>query len=209
MPTPQTRSDPCPSPTSGSSRAGALRRFLAGAGGQAGSAMAEFALIVPALLAIVGGILEFSGIAFVQTLLEGGIREASRFGIIGSAPNGTTREAAILAIIDKNSFGIIDSGQVHLDTLAYGSFSAVGQPESFDDANGNGSYDPGETYDDVNGNGQWDDDQGVAGSGGASEVVLYRLTYDWDIMIPIFRPFFGDQITLEASIAVRNEPFDS
>ena len=171
--------------------------------------MVEFALILPAFLAIVGGVLEFSGIAFVQTLLEGGIREASRFGIIGSAPSGTTREAAILAIIDKNSYGIIDSSQVRLETLTYSSFSVVGQPETFDDANGNGSYDPGETFDDVNGNGQWDDDQGTVGSGGASEVVLYRLTYDWDVMIPIFRPFFGDQVALEASIAVRNEPFDS
>jgi hypothetical protein len=33
------------------------------------------------------------------------------------------------------------------------------------------------------------------------------MSYDWGIMIPIFRPFFGSTITLQANIAVRNEPF--
>jgi hypothetical protein len=186
---------------------GLLRRFLTGRRGQAGGAIVEFALVIPLFLAIVGGILEFSGIMVAQTLLEGGIREASRFGILGSAPTDSTREAALIEIVDKNSFGIIDTSDIRFETLAYGSFGAVGQPEPFEDLNGNGEFDEGEPFVDVNGNDARDDDQGRADAGGADEVVVYRLSYDWDIIIPLFRPFFGDTVAIDAAIAVRNEPF--
>lgn len=186
-----------------------VQRFFLGRRSQSGSAMVEFALLAPAFIAIVGGIFEFSGILFAQTLLEGGVREASRFGIIGSSSDADAGEAAIKKIIKKNAFGLIDADKVQIVTLAYHSFGVVGQPEPFDDANGNGRFDPeeDEEFEDVNGNGAYDDDQGAAGLGGGSQVVLYRLAYDWDIMIPIFEPFFGEQIALEATVAVRNEPF--
>lgn len=184
-----------------------VRRFLAGKAGQSGSAMVEFALIAPAFLAILGAIMEFSGLLFAQTLLEGGVREASRFGVIGSASDNNNRENAILQIINKNSFGVIDVDDIRLETLAYDSFSAVGQPEPFEDANRNGRFDENEAFVDVNGNGSHDEDQGRAGLGAANQVVLYRVAYDWDIMIPIFEPFFGEQVALQAAVAVRNEPF--
>ena len=48
---------------------------------------------------------------------------------------------------------------------------------------------------DVNGNGQWDADMGEAGLGGPSDVVVYRLTYDWGIITPVMREVMGDSIT--------------
>lgn len=174
-----------------------------------GQAIVEFALIVPALLGLLCGILEFSGILFAQTLLEGGAREASRYGITGATEQGVGREAAILQIIDENTFDVIDIDELNIETLVYETFGDVGQPEPFTDANGNGVFDDGEEFDDINGNGTWDEDMGVAGLGGPGDVVVYRLSYDWDIMIPVFEPFFGEAIALDASIAVRNEPFGS
>ena len=174
-----------------------------------GQAMVEFAFIAPILLGLLCGILEFSGILFVQTLLEGGAREASRYGITGAAVEGLSREARMLQILDENSFGVIDTDEVDIETLVYENFGDVGQPEPFTDANGNDAFDEGEDFDDVNGNGEWDEDMGVAGLGGPGDVVVYRLSYDWEIMIPMFRPFFGEMINLDASIAVRNEPFEN
>ncbi len=175
----------------------------------AGQAIVEFAFIAPALLGILCGIIEFSGILFAQTLLEGGAREASRYGITGAAPNGMSRQDMILQILSDNSFGVIDTDNVNIETLVYQNFGDVGQPEPFTDDNGNGVYDVGEAFNDINSNGSWDQDMGTAGLGGPGDVVVYRLTYDWAIMVPIFRPLFGDQITLDANIAVRNEPFGS
>ncbi len=171
-----------------------------------GSAIVEFGLVAPLVLAVIFGTIEFSGVTFAQTLLEGGASQASRFGILGSAPEGSSREAVIRTIIGDNAFGVIDADEVQIETLAYDSFGAIGQAEPFADANGNGAFDEGEGFQDINGNGVRDEDQGSAGAGGADQVVLYRLTYEWDIIVPIFRPFFGDQIVLQAATAVRNEP---
>jgi hypothetical protein len=178
--------------------------------GEGGATVVEFALVAPAFLAILCAIMEFSGIMFVQTLLEGAAREASRYGITGRAPDGIShinREEKIRAIIAATGVGVIDLDHLEMDTLVYDSFEDVGQPEPFTDENANAAYDPGEPYNDINGNGQWDEDMGAAGLGGPGSVVVYRLRYDWPIMIPLFVPFFGDTIPLQANIAVRNELF--
>ncbi len=177
--------------------------------GDKGQAIVEFAFVAPVLIAILCGIMEFSGILFAQTLLEGGARQASRFGITGAETSGISREDMILQIIDDNAYGIIETDEIEMETLIYETFSDVAQPEPFEDANGNGTFDEGEAFTDINGNAEWDEDQGRAGLGGPGDVVVYRLRYDWSIMIPIFTPFFGDAVALDANVAVRNEPFGS
>jgi hypothetical protein len=167
----------------------------------------EFAFVAPAFLAMLGAILEFSGIMFVQTILEGSAREASRYGITGFTQEGISREEQILDIVERNTYGIVDLDELEMETLVYENFGDVGQPEPYTDENGNDAYDEGEPFTDVNGNGGWDEDMGAAGLGGPGDVVVYRMSYDWPIIIPLFRPFFGDTIKLEANIAVRNEPF--
>jgi Flp pilus assembly protein TadG len=176
--------------------------------GERGTAMMEFAFLAPIFIGMLGAIMEFSGIMFVQTLLEGSAREASRYGITGSTEPGVTREEQIMNIIRENTYGIIDLDKIQVETLVYDNFGDVGQPEPFTDDNGNGAYDAGEAFEDVNGNGTWDPDMGAAGLGGPGDVVVYRMSYDWTIMIPLFRPFFGDTVTLQANIAVRNEPYE-
>jgi hypothetical protein len=175
---------------------------------ETGNAMMEFAFIAPIFLAMLGAIMEFSGIMFVQTLLEGSAREASRYGITGFTEPGVSRDDQIMQIVAQNTHGIIDLDRLQMDTLVYHNFADIGQPEPFTDENDNGVYDAGEPFTDVNGNGSWDADMGAAGLGGPGDVVVYRMSYDWNIMIPFFRMFFGDAITLRANIAVRNEPFD-
>jgi hypothetical protein len=184
------------------------RRLWRRAAEDCGNAAMEFAFIAPIFLGMVGAIMEFSGIMFVQALLEGSAREASRYGITGFTQEGVSREDQIMAIVDQNTFGLIDLDELQMTTLVYENFGDVGQPEPFTDANSNGVYDTGETYTDVNGNGGWDEDMGAAGLGGPGDVVVYQMSYDWSIIIPMFRPFFGDTISIEANIAVRNEPFE-
>ncbi len=184
-----------------------FRRWRHAVDDDRGNVIIEFALIAPVFLGMLGAVMEFSGIMFVQTILEGGAREASRYGITGSQPEGVTREEMILEIIEGNTYGILDMAELDMETLVYESFGSVGQPEPFTDENGNGEYDDGEPYTDVNGSGGWDDDMGAAGLGGPGDVVVYRLSYDWNIMIPLFEPIFGETVTLQANVAVRNEPF--
>jgi Flp pilus assembly protein TadG len=185
----------------------ALRRLRAAAGDRRGQAMVEFAFLAPIFIGMVCAIMEFSGIMFVQTILEGSAREASRYGLTGFAQGGVSREDQILAIVQDHTYGIMDLDHLEMETLVYENFGDVGEPEPFTDENDNGVWDNDEPFNDINGNGSWDPDMGAAGLGGPGDVVVYRMSYDWDIMIPLFRPFFGDAITLQSNIAVRNEPF--
>lgn len=175
-----------------------------------GASTVEFALIAAPFVLIVVGILEVAMILFVNVLLEGGVRDSARFGITGYTPAGTDRISVIREIIRKRTVGLVDMSKVSITTLVYSSFSSIGQPEPFTDSSPfNGVYDPGEAYVDVNGNGQWDADMGVAGAGGPGDVVLYTVSYNWEILTGLFRPLLGSGgvFPLRASVAVRNEPF--
>ena len=174
-----------------------------------GSAVTEFAIAAPVVIMAIVGIIEFSMILFVSSLLEGGLREASRFGLTGFQPNGLTREERILKIVEDHTHGLVDGTAVNLSTLVYPSFDSIGQPEPFTDENSNGTFDAGEPYMDVNGNNQWDPDMGAAGLGGPEDIVLYTIEYDWPLMTGMLNGFIGNdgKIGLRASVVVRNEPY--
>jgi len=181
-----------------------LRRLLSD--GAAGAAM-EFALIVPVLLTFVLGIVEVAMVMFASSLLEGSVREAARYGITGYTLTGQSREAVILNIVKRYSAGMINMSKVKITYLTYKSFTNIGQPEPFNDANHNGKYDVGETFTDVNGNGKWDADMGKASTGGPGDVVVYTVAYDWPLLTGYLSGILGLKIPLRASYAVRNEPW--
>lgn len=176
-----------------------------------GTASVEFAFVFPLLLVAVVATIEIMGILFATALMEGGLREASRFGITGLEPDGVSREQRIVALVNRAGIGLVTVGPGDIATSVYGSFSDIGQPEPWVDADGNGAYDLGEPFTDVNGNGQWDADMGAAGIGGPGDVVVYSLRYDWPLFTPVLVPFIGHDgmVTLQASVAVRNEPYDT
>lgn len=164
----------------------------------------------PVLILVVTGIMEVSMVLAVSSLLEGGLRDAARYGITGYVPSGTTREDQIKKIIGEATVGLVNMDNAEIQTLVYPSFGDIGQPEPWDDQNSNGAYDVGEPYTDINSNGQWDPDMGAAGLGGPGEIVLYKIKYDLGLMTPLMRPIMGGSdgnVTLRASIAVRNEPY--
>jgi Flp pilus assembly pilin Flp len=179
------------------------RRF---ARDQRGAATVEFALIALVLFALLAGAIEVSLILFAQSSLENAARVASRWGITNQTGPSGDRDASLLAIARGQLPGIIDPTKVTLTMLQYSDFSKIGQPEPFNDANGNAKYDPSESYTDVNGNGQWDADQGKAGSGGNGVLVVYELAYDWNPVFSITKLFHLTPLHLAARIIVRNEP---
>jgi Flp pilus assembly pilin Flp len=176
-------------------------------GDQDGATVVEFALVFPVfLLAVFGGI-EAAIVIFISSSIEAAVLEASRFGITGGTLPGVTREERVLDIVGDKTYGLVDMDLVGIETLVYESFDDIGQPEPFEDANANLVYDTGELFTDVNGNGQWDADMGAAGLGGPSDVVVYRVTYAWGIMMPLIRSVIGESVLHASSVAVRNEPF--
>ena len=169
----------------------------------------EFAVGAPIAIFAVVGLIEMSMLIFVNTLVEGGLREASRFGITGAVPSGKTREEAIKDVLAQNTIGLIDLDAATITEKTYSSFSEIGQPEPFVDSNSNDTCDAGESYTDINGNDTWDTDMGAEGVGGPGDVVLYTISFEWNLITPLMNHVFGSggKVPMTASVAVRNEPW--
>lgn len=171
-----------------------------------GTVAVEFAMVAPMLITTVVAVMEIGMVLSVQALMEGAVRDAARFGVTGQ--NDAERLKIIGDIVENRTIGLVDFDNATVNVLTYGSFDDIGAPEPFvDEAPFNGVYDAGETYSDINGNGQWDADQGKKGAGNASEVVLYRIFYDVPSLTGLVDHVLGG-ISLSASIAVRNEPYN-
>lgn len=174
-----------------------------------GSAAIEFALIAPVMLLFAIGTVEMSLMMMAQNIMESATFSASRIGKTGYVATGKTREDTIMDELASKSAGLIDTRKITIQTLAYDTFSDVGKPEPFVDANNNGVRDNGENFTDVNGNGVYDSDMGASSSGNAGQVVVYEVTYPWKIATPIMSSFIGTNgiFTLTAHAVVKNEPF--
>jgi len=174
-----------------------------------GAAALEFAFALPVFLLVLVGIVEFSMVMLVSVLTEGGLREAGRYGITGQIPAGMTREERLVEIVGDHTHGLIDLSPENITFKVYDDFSHIGEAEPYvDDSPANGQYDPGEDFTDWNDNGTWDEDVGVAGTGGAEDIVVYELNYSWEFLTPLFKAFGDDgKINMTASLAIRNEPY--
>jgi Flp pilus assembly pilin Flp len=174
-----------------------------------GATAVEFALVAPVFFLLIIGMIELSLVMMANAILQSAVGDAARTGITGNSPAGSSRTEAIEAAIDDLTGEILDPTRLQLDELVYPSFDSIGKPEPFTDQNGNGAYDTGEPFTDINGNGHWDADMGAAGLGGPGDIVLYRARYDWQLITPFIRNVFlpDGVIHLEATTAVRNEPF--
>lgn len=175
-------------------------------GDNTGGALVEAALGLPILLTAMIGVFEIANFYFVSASVENAVLHASRFGITGGAEDGVTREDQVRDIIEEQTFGMVDMDTVQIETLVYEQFGDIGEPEPFTDDNDNGEWDEGEDYSDVNGNGSWDDDMAIAGLGGAGDIVLYRVNYEANSLTG-FMDWAHRALNIQATVAVRNEPF--
>lgn len=178
---------------------------------ETGSAAVEFGLLAPLFILLLAGIVEFGMIMFSTVLMESALRDAARYGVTGYEEADTTRLDEIFKIVGKRTIGLVDMSTAKIEVLVYPSFDTIGQGEAYVDGNANAAYDAGETFSDSNGNGVWDADVGVAGAGGAGDVVVYRMQYQWPLLTPLVGRMIGTAgaFPVRASIAVRNEPWET
>ena len=110
-------------------------------GGDGGAAAVEFALVMPILLALVFGIINFGFIFAAQISLNGSARDAARAGVV--KPLGSTgvamkcsaiatlaRDGAVTIGVDKTKIGITVTGPAGTCSLPATSPIAVSSPRS-------------------------------------------------------------------------------
>lgn len=177
---------------------------------QEGSAIVEYALVLPVFLTMTLGGFELGRIYMVNASLEGAVSEATRTAMTGNLPEGyDTRSDYIEHIVTSNLEDVNITTGVTVSMKVYSSFSDIGDPEPYVDQNGNGQYDIGECYSDINANVTWDSDMGSAGAGGEENIMVMTVDVNLPYMTSYMVSMMGGKgsINLSASTVVRNEPF--
>lgn len=168
-----------------------------------GVAAIEFALVAPVFLLMMLGVFDIGQMAYAKAILNGAVAQAARDGTLETADT-TAADARVAAAIKP----ILPNAIVSSTRSSFYDFADINRAEKFTDKNGDGTCDNGEPYVDENRNGSWDANIGVAGNGGAGDVVLYTVTVKY---MPIFKiatlPGGDSPRTLTAVGVRKNQPF--
>ena len=144
-----------------------------------GAAIIEFAMVVPVLIYLLMGIIEFGIIFHLMSLSTYASNEAARAGKTGSVYAAASRDAMIKDKVESIlSPWMKNTGELVLNTKSYGSFS------------------------DLNAG-------GVAGAGNSGEVVLYTITLNWPVLTPVLGSIIGNDgvVPIITRVLVKNEEF--
>lgn len=183
-----------------------FRRLL---GDRSGVTLVEFAFVGPVLIIMIMGIFDMAHTQYTNALLEGAMQKAGRDMTLESAGS---QQAINDARVRAQVVNVLPAGaEVEFERLSHFDFSDIGEPEEVIEpaATANRRCDPGERFIDENDNSRWDADRGQEGNGGARDAVLFTAIVRYDRLFPMYELIgMSDQVTLQASTVLRNQPFD-
>jgi Flp pilus assembly protein TadG len=163
-----------------------VRRF---ARKEDGSAAIEFGMVAAPFLALVFAIMEAAFVFFAGQTLETAVADSSRLIMTGQAQSQGMNQATFKSAVCARIYGLFDcQNGVHIDVKTYPSFANIDPPSPLD---ANGNFKNNETYQ----------------PGGASDIVVVRLFYQWPVFAPLMQNIPGNKRLLVATAAFRNEPF--
>lgn len=192
-------------------KVGRLARLRALQRNSDGIAITEFGFVAPIFLLLLMGIFDQGFAMYIQAALQGATQEGAR-----QASLENTLWSDIEANVNRKVRNVVPSSDPSteisftLDPTYYQNYSDISMPEDFDDKNFNGSYDPNECFVDRNANGTWDNDVGLAGRGGAQDVVSITASITYRRIFPFWKMIGQPQDqTLTATTFLRNQPFSA
>ena len=176
-----------------------------------GVAITEFGFVAPIFLLLLMGIFDQGYALYIQSALQGAVQEGAR-----QASLENTLFSDIEATVNAKVRNVVPSSDPStvisftLDPSFYQNYNDINLPEDFTDTNGNGVHDATECFIDRNGNVQWDADVGIAGRGGAQDVVSIKASIVFKRVFP-FWSLIGQpsEQTLTATTFLRNQPFSA
>ncbi len=171
-----------------------LARFRAWSKDNRGLAAVEFALIAMPFFFLIFGLLEVCVLFIMAAILEHGVNEAARGIRTGELQQNGFGQVAFKQAVCDEMFELLDcNSKLRFDVKTFSSFGATNNPPVLD-ADGNL------------------DDSGFSFSpGGANDIVVVRVFYEWDLITPVMSAplanMSGGRRLLQATVAFRNEPF--
>jgi len=173
-----------------------------------GTTAIEFAFIALGVVYLMVGIIEFAMAMTVGNSLEAATNLSSRLGKTGFIDEEAQldQEQTIMDEVERRVGPMIDMTKLVVTHEVYNDFTSLNNPDVLQDQNEDGDTDdPGE-WTDVDGDGFKDGADGVGGSG---NIVVYRISYPWEIMTPLIAQFVSNDgiVDLTAYSVVKNEPY--
>lgn len=148
----------------------------------------EFAIIVPTLLMLVMGIVEFSMIMFVNIAMESATTSTARLGATGYTAPGSTQTQQIVQNVMNETAGLLNPNLITITAYAYNDLNQIpATPPTIPVTNP--PTPPPQNF------------------GGASQIVVYTVSYPWPITTPFFQLIFGSTYTITTRTVVQNEPY--
>ncbi len=174
---------------------------------EGGMTVVEFAIVGPVLILLVVGLFDLGHQLYATSILQGTLQNSARQATL---ENGFSLQDQIDADLEENFNTIIPVADLTVTRRSFQSFTDIVTPEEFTDGNGDGVCNDGEPFEDMNGNGSWDQDRGRDGLGGARDAVLFRATATYDRMFPLagLIPTMSNEVVIEASTVLRNQPYN-
>ena len=188
-----------------------IRRLRRLATDTRGISIVEFALIAPVFLGILMMTFEFGFAFYARAIMQGAVEEAARTASlentewtrISDRVNRQVRR--VIPVSDANT-----EISFQLDPTYYANYVDIALPEDFDDNNNNDQWDTDECFVDRNNNRIYDTDVGIAGRGGAQDVVAIDATLTYVRPFPLWNLFGLEQTqTIRVSTFLRNQPFSA
>ncbi|MBT2133668.1 pilus assembly protein [Croceibacterium sp. LX-88] len=171
----------------------------------------EFAIVAPIFLMLLMAIFDLGFLVYAKAVLQGAVEEGAR-----TASLENTEWDKIKQRVNDQVESVIPVGDASTDITFtfnpnyYANYNDIELPEDFTDTNKNKKWDTDECYVDRNNNQTYDTDVGLAGRGGAQDVLSISAQVTYVRIFPLWA-LLGEkqEHTIEASTYLRNQPFSA
>jgi Flp pilus assembly protein TadG len=173
--------------------AGLLRRFIRQ---QDGATAIEFAFVALPFLALTFAILETALVFFAGQTLEAAAADSGRLIMTGQAQTGGFDKAAFKTAVCDRIASLFDcTNKLYVDVQTYSSFSSSSTAVNTSPIQ----------------NGKFDNTKVQYNPGGAGDIVVVTLYYEWPIYLSLLGNHLdnlnGDKRLLVATSVFKNEPY--
>lgn len=172
-----------------------MKRFKSYAEDKRGVAAVEFALIATPFFFLIFGLLEVCLLFIMSAVLDHGLGEAAREIRTGQFQSGSSADLATFkqSVCDE-LFALMECGdKLQIDVKTFTSFGATSAPNA------------------LKMDGTLDTTGFSFSPGGANEIVVVRVFYEWDLITPILSAPLANMSEnrhlIQVTTAFRNEPF--
>jgi len=159
-----------------------------------GAAAVEFALVAAPFFLLVFAILEIALIFFTSAIIEEAVAHAARDIRTGELQTAGQTEADFRATVCARIQSVADCGRLRVDVRTFENFAST-------------QFDPP-----VDADGDLDDSGFTFDPGGAQDIVVVRVFYDWQLLGPGaingLANMPDNRHLIASATAFRNEPYD-